>query len=633
MAATVTPSRTGSRQLVLLCAAAVLAAPVVVDPGALDPHLPLRFLLLSSVLVIVLGTASIAAGPARILQQVPPTVLLAWVGLVVVAFAAASGAPVPLESLLGDGGRRFGALSVLLLFLAFLLGTVVADRLGALLRLGPVLILMVVAAMLWRSAMGSPVAARAVLVGNAGQLGGYLLLLLGAASVVARHDPDRRWRRFAVTSLPLGVGALLLTGSHAAAAGAAALALAWLASGELAGASRLARSGLVVGVLAMLVVAVLWIERFRVLSDSWEGRLATWSVAWEAFLARPWLGWGPDGFRHGFAAHVPADFVRRYGDDRITDRAHSIVLEPLVAMGIIGSLVVALLVALYLRHRTRHDATARGTARALFALAIFLLAWFPEVEIAAIVALLAGATSRSGGDAAAGPTPLTVGVGRWSPALLVVLLAVGMLANLGVATAGLVTDRRVAGELQALSSGAEPTANPVLPAATHWSGVTALLVAVPAVRSAGELPALLAARDAVVHPRDAERTTLRADLSGTIARRTGDPAELRRAVAAYERALVLAPNHSLAWLGLGELLLLSGDAGAQPALERAAELRPGDVAPRANLAILAMSRGDATAAVRHLRRACELAPADPQLGRFAMELGRQPQDLGCVPPG
>ncbi len=633
MAATVTPSRTGSRQLVLLCAAAVLAAPVVVDPGALDPHLPLRFLLVSVALLVGLLARSRDVGAGGLLEQAPGALVLTWSVLALAAVAAALAAPLPWESLVGDSGRRFGALSVLLLFAAFLLGSAVRDRLGLLLRMGPVLIAVITVAMLWRSVTGSVVGAQAVLVGNAGQLGGYLVLLLGAAAVVAQHDRNRWWRRFAVAALPLGAVAVLLTGSHAAAAGVAALVLAWSVSGGVAAAPRALRGSLVLAVVSTLLVAVLWVDRFRILTDSWQGRVATWSVAWDAVLDRPWRGWGPDGFRHGFAAHVPVGFVREYGDDRITDRAHTILLEPLVTLGVVGAVAVGVLLALYLRHREVDDPVARAMSRGLFAAGVFLLAWFPEVDIALILALLAGATTttmpkprdRHGGALTRAHRVLSL------PVALLLLLATLLGTGLGVGS--VVVDRRIAAQLEALATGTEPSANPVLTAASPLSGVTALLATVPVLQASGEVAQLAGGRDALREPRDAERTTLYAELSGTIARQTGDPVELRRAVNAYRHALELAPNHSVGWSGLGEVLLLAGDPGARFALERAAELRPEDVAPRANLAIVAASQGDPGGVVVWLEQACRIAPADPQLAGLIASLEQRPSELGCTPGG
>lgn len=632
--AAVPSTRPGPGPVASVCAALVLAAPVVVDPSALDPHLPLRFLLLSSALLVGLGARWIEVGPTRAVQQVPSPLLLGWAVLVAVACAAAVAAPLPVESLLGDAGRRFGALSVLLLFAAFVLGTVVAERLGALLRLGPVLITMIVVAMVWRSATGSLSGARMALVGNAGQLGAYLVLLLGAAAVVARHDLDPRWRRVALVTLPAGVGAVLLTGSHAAAGGAAALALAWLASGELIGSRRAARVSMGVAALAGLVVSLLWIDRFRFLADSWRGRAATWSVAWEAFLARPWLGWGPDGFRHGFAAYVPPGFVREYGDDRITDRAHTILLEPLASMGILGALAVAALLVLYLRHRRVESAIERGTARGLFGVGVFLLVWFPEVEIAAVIALLAGATTRAASRRCGPAVEPADRASAHLAAPLSLALVTALLVATGVGVGAVIVDRQVVTELEALATGQDPAANPVLPAASPVSGVNALLATVPALRASGAVPQLAAARDAVHEPRDAERMTLHAELSAALARRTGERAELRRAIDAYEHALVLAPNHSVAWLGLGEGLLLTGhDAQAAMALQRAAQLRPDDVTPRANLAIVAAARGDLVATTNWLEQACRVAPADQQLLGLIASLERRPGAVGCRPQG
>lgn len=70
-----------------------------------------------------------------------------------------------------------------------------------------------------------------------------------------------------------------------------------------------------------------------------ESRFGTAKIAWKAFLARPWFGWGPENFELVFDKYFsPAFFNPAYGGEVWFDRAHNIVLDTLDTLGIIGLL-------------------------------------------------------------------------------------------------------------------------------------------------------------------------------------------------------------------------------------------------------------------------------------------------------
>lgn len=71
-----------------------------------------------------------------------------------------------------------------------------------------------------------------------------------------------------------------------------------------------------------------------------KARTVIWGFSWQAFLEKPWLGWGPENFDLAFPLHFdPRLFMPEYGGEVWFDRAHNIVVDNLVALGAIGSIL------------------------------------------------------------------------------------------------------------------------------------------------------------------------------------------------------------------------------------------------------------------------------------------------------
>ena len=71
-----------------------------------------------------------------------------------------------------------------------------------------------------------------------------------------------------------------------------------------------------------------------------KSRQVIWSVAWQGFLERPILGWGPENFSFVFHKHFDPGFYipEVYGGDTRFDRAHNIVFDNLIDGGALGLL-------------------------------------------------------------------------------------------------------------------------------------------------------------------------------------------------------------------------------------------------------------------------------------------------------
>jgi len=84
-----------------------------------------------------------------------------------------------------------------------------------------------------------------------------------------------------------------------------------------------------------------WLNRITTISletTTLQTRLWSWYSGWQGFKERPILGWGPENFVLAHAKHFDARHFTGMGSETIWDRAHNIVLEMLITMGIIGLL-------------------------------------------------------------------------------------------------------------------------------------------------------------------------------------------------------------------------------------------------------------------------------------------------------
>lgn len=75
------------------------------------------------------------------------------------------------------------------------------------------------------------------------------------------------------------------------------------------------------------------------IGETFGGRFVVWQGAWQSFLERPVLGWGPENFEIIFTKHFnPCMFGTKCGGDIWYDRAHNIIFDTLVTTGILGLL-------------------------------------------------------------------------------------------------------------------------------------------------------------------------------------------------------------------------------------------------------------------------------------------------------
>ena len=75
----------------------------------------------------------------------------------------------------------------------------------------------------------------------------------------------------------------------------------------------------------------------KTVGQTFGGRFVVWQSAWQGFLEKPLLGWGPENFELSFVTHYdPCLGTPRCGGDIWYDRAHNIIFDTLVSVGLLG---------------------------------------------------------------------------------------------------------------------------------------------------------------------------------------------------------------------------------------------------------------------------------------------------------
>jgi O-antigen ligase len=197
----------------------------------------------------------------------------------------------------------------------------------------------------------------------------WLAMAAFLAPAMAAKD-EGMWRRVAQVTAVLACVALLLTGSRAAWLGTAAGAVVWL---YLRG-FRVPRRAWLVAAGALIFGGALYLSpaglqlRSRTrwfLEDPWGGARPTlWRDSLRMGLAKPLLGFGPEGFTAEFP-HYESEALARAYPDFAHESPHNIFLDALISQGVPGLLLLAGLAFAGLRVTFR--ATHPGFAAALAA--------------------------------------------------------------------------------------------------------------------------------------------------------------------------------------------------------------------------------------------------------------------------
>jgi O-antigen ligase len=163
-----------------------------------------------------------------------------------------------------------------------------------------------------------------------------------------------------------------------------------------------------------------------------ESRVRVWSAAGKAVADSPLLGWGQENFNYAFDRHFDA---RTDSEEQWFDRAHNVVLDWLVAGGVVGFIAYAMLFATMLHALWRRNAFD-GVTRSVFtgliaAYAVHNMLVFDSLaSYILLFALLAHVNSQSRAapadvdDRATAIRPVAIGYAAAVPVAVVTLVGV-----------------------------------------------------------------------------------------------------------------------------------------------------------------------------------------------------------------
>lgn len=314
--------------------------------------------------------------------------------------------------------------------------------------------------------------------------------------------------------------------------------------------------GSVIGglVLAEVFSRAVYVENSlnRTVSKGADGRTEVWRYAWQAFLERPILGWGPDLFRTAIESRVSDEFVRAYDVPGVQSWSdpHNVIVGLTTGSGLIGIAAFAAFVYAAAR-RARGDLAACSLAMAL--------TWLfqPLVIMTAPIAVLLLGLSAPRVESGGSP--------RDRSTITHVLVAVGLVAAGAVAFLDL--------RIQAADS--------LTDEAESWEWYW---------------------RDPRVASRISEEF-----VAATI---DGEGDFSPQALEWSERAVEHQPERAIWWARLAQWRFVFGDgAGAEIAAREALQRQPNEHQAWLVLRQLALQSGDDAALERADERVCALVPS------------------------
>lgn len=439
--------------------------------------------------------------------------------------------------------------------------------------------------------------------GNASLLGafGALVLPIAIARLHDRAVGSGRWRAWPTIGAAGAAVSLATAGSRGALVGAIAglLVLAFL--------RRPARNLALVGVAAVALIGLLVpgtservLGQSELAASTASGRLDQWGLSLELIGDRPVLGSGPETYRLRFPAVIDDDFERDHGGDVVHDRAHNLVLDLGVTVGIVGIaafgwLVVSAGVAL----RRRGDGIAVAVASGAAAYLVQLLFSYQDAHLDAVVWLLVG-VGLAHSRAVDGARSQSWRVARTVTGI-VAALALGAWAARDV-----VADHRLDAALRSSDPGAIDGPADLAPDRLLYHQVAGRRH-----QSIGSTDEAIASFDRALEIAPDDVSVL---LDRAQAEATASPPRLDAARETFERILSdIQPVSGRAELGYGVVLArLGAFDDAARAWERAATLRPDDADPLRNLGRLALLDGRADDAVLWFTRVLDRQPGDAE---------------------
>lgn len=178
-------------------------------------------------------------------------------------------------------------------------------------------------------------------MGNPNRLGAYLLISIWFLLFGTRTD--KPWLKFYAISILVGIAGMFLTYSRGAYFGFCFSLFVFFVLEAKNG--RLNRRVIATSSVFLIIGSIIMLPRLASSMDMDSSqvtdRIAIWSGAWSAFLAKPLVGWGVGGFGPAFSLSAPVSW---WGDaltpKRATLDAHNDFLTFLVEFGMIGGVII-----------------------------------------------------------------------------------------------------------------------------------------------------------------------------------------------------------------------------------------------------------------------------------------------------
>lgn len=223
-------------------------------------------------------------------------------------------------------------------------------------------------------------------IGNTSFMAAYLLFDVFFALILFLAKRGR-WQIFAGLSLAVMLPVLFTSSARGAIVSfLVSLFLLLLGAFLFSGKKKLkmtAWTAIIILVLSGSVLAVLQPSFAKDRVDgtlaAMESRFVVWEKGWEGFKEKPVLGWGPENFIVVFSKNFnPCMFLPECGGEIWFDRTHNIVLDTLVATGLIGliSYLAVFLAAVYSLFRVLSKITDRKNIFIPLGLMALLFAYF-----------------------------------------------------------------------------------------------------------------------------------------------------------------------------------------------------------------------------------------------------------------
>ncbi len=564
---------------------ALIIGTVAVDPFGFAPFGPIKWVIVTTAAFGALWLAMAAKLPVHRPSLRGWLAFLSW-GLFVSVLALD-----PVHTWIGTPDRRLGLVTIAGFMAAFLAGQSLRSRGISTLSHSFVVglwIMVVTAAFEAAGAFSAPFDFPGSRLGGPfgtpAYLGAALVLFLPIVFAVGPSLEGRAWRMAARFGAIGGVVVLLGTQTRGALiGGAAAAAITYPAWARWARVNRTPLAALVVVSVALLSFSNLGsrlVDAADFADGAAAGRLAEWSTGIDAIGTSPLYGVGFEGYRVTFPQVVDVDYVRAYGREFATDRAHNGLIDVTIWTGLVGGAFYLAAMGFLLRRAWQAsrlgDSWLVGFSGALVGYVVQQQFLFPVAELDGAFWVTAGVLVAHTQPAMASRTlPRT--------ARFVALLLAAGVATFGVTD--LAADHLVKGASSEDLSGYEAAVN-LRPESIRYQLLAAN--ANPNLE-----PAIYHIEQAhAVSPGDPIIAIRRGELLSVRAALTGAASDIAVALAAWRELGSTDVNHPTVQLALGAAEIVAGnESEAEAAWKQAEVLAPLSPEPAGNLAILYRSQG------------------------------------------